>query len=289
MGIMLREALNWASSCLKKAKIAAPRFEAELLMAHLLEVDRLHLYLKLESALSKKEWESYRSLVQRRSLHEPFAYIAGEKEFCGFCFMVNKSVLIPRPETELLVEAAVSWVKKSFARGKGVRLLEHGTGSGAVAVSLALLLPEAQIWATEISADALKVAESNARRHAVEERVTFFHGNFWQNLPEDLLYDAVITNPPYIPRQELSKLSPGVRCYEPRLALDGGDDGLDAYRSILRGLPEKLIAGGLFAVEMGWSQRVSLEAFLWSSGAFSRLEVLRDYAGHERILLAYRG
>jgi release factor glutamine methyltransferase len=287
MSVSLTEALRWASVYLQEAGIAQHRLEAELLLAHLLQVERLFFYTHRDSLLKKKEWARYRSWIYRRAAQEPFAYIVGEKEFYGYRFCVNKAVLIPRPETEHLVEVVINWVEENCGKEEELHLLEHGTGSGALAITLALLLPRSQVWATELSPKALRVARSNAAIHKVQQRIKFIKSNFWENLPSGQLFQVIVSNPPYIPSAEIKNLPPDVR-QEPLLALDGGQDGLDAYRTLLEGLPRYLAPGGLFAVECGYQQRPRLEKLFRRTGIFCHLEVHKDYAGHERILCGRR-
>ncbi|MDO9534139.1 MAG: peptide chain release factor N(5)-glutamine methyltransferase [Bacillota bacterium] len=286
--ISIKQALIEASSFLRENGLSSPRDEAELLLAFLLKKGRLYLYAHGENELPLNLREEYRKMLFRRSEGEPFAYLTGKKEFMGLSFLVEEGVLVPRPETEHLVETALEWISLLFPQsrdGKTLRILDLGTGCGNLAVSLAYHLPNAFLAGVDISAKALQLALINARRMDVEERVAYYCGDFWNALPEDdYRFDVVVSNPPYIPRLEIPLLSSEVQ-KEPRQALDGGVDGLDAYREIFRGIKKHLRSPGFLGLEVGEGQAQNIVAMGCRLGFVNKVEIVRDYAGIERIVM----
>ena len=278
------EALQRASLCLRKAGLEQPRDEAEILLAHLLGWNRLKLFLERSSELPAASGATFSAAVERRARNEPLAYITGEKEFYGLPFAVSPAVLIPRPETELLIDAVLEWARKREGRIKGVDL---GCGSGNLAITLAYHLPEAVFCAVDISPEALELAKTNALRHDVHRRIRFVKGDFRQALafPQPLLrFNLIVSNPPYVESGELEELPATICNYEPLLALDGGPDGLAAYRGILAALPRYLERPGLMALEIGSGQGGALLALCRGLNYFHRLDLLRDYRSLPRII-----
>ncbi len=278
------EALQRASLRLRKAGLEQPRDEAEILLAHLLGWSRLKLFLERSSELPAGSGAAFSAAVERRARHEPLAYITGEKEFYGLPFAVSPAVLIPRPETELLIDAVLEWARKREGKITGVDL---GCGSGNLAVTLAYHLPEATFCAVDLSSEALELAKANALRHGVHERVCFVKGDFRQApaFPQPLLrFNLIVSNPPYVERGELEELPATICNYEPLLALDGGPDGLAAYRGILAALPRYLERPGLMALEIGSGQGGALLALCRELDLFHQLDLLRDYRSLPRII-----
>lgn len=255
--------------------------EAELLFTELLNCDRASLYLNRDSILNKEKLFSVSSALKRRIKGEPIQYIIGKTEFMGLEFKVTLDVLIPRPETEILVEAAI---KITRLIGEEVRILDLGTGSGCIAVSLAKLLPKAKVTATDISPEALKVALENARSNNVD--IDFFQGDLFGtcNLTP-ITYDLIISNPPYIRSSEIKKLQPEVQ-YEPPIALDGGKEGLDFYKRIINDTPRYLKKKGFLILEIGFDQKDDLKKNLQNSGYFEIIEVIKDYNNIDRVVVA---
>lgn len=282
--ITIEEALRKASFRLREAGIERARDEAELLLLSLQGWDRLKLFLQrsafLESALAGAFWAA----VERRARNEPLAYIAGVKEFYGLDFTINRAVLIPRPESELLVDAVLEWAR---TKNEAIRGVDLGCGSGNIVVTLAYHLPEACFYAVDLSPEALTLAEANARRHGVERRVHFLQGDFLDAFPaaeKAPLFNLIVSNPPYLQTAELEKLPPTIRDYEPSLALNGGPDGLDAYRSILEALPRFLQAPGMMALEIGSTQGPALLSLCRRRSLFHRLTLQNDYQALPRVL-----
>lgn len=268
--------LSSAISALRDAAVESPQLDAQLMLARALKCSRLDVLAHPERVLTAEECSSFHSMLDKRASRYPLAYILGEKEFFGLTLEVTPSVLIPRPETEILVEQIVARVPRD------ARIADVGTGSGAIAVALANSIPEARIWATDASEGALKVARANAEKHAVSERVITVSGDLLEPLIEaGQRLDAVVSNPPYIPSAVIGTLEPEVRC-EPVGALDGGVDGLDAYRRLF---PQAAKCSRLIAVEFGIGQGDSVAEIARAAG-FCDVEIVPDLAGTERVAIA---
>lgn len=270
------EALHRGTAFLDRKAVPEARLEAEVLLAFALGKPRIHLYTGFDQPLVAAEIDAYRRLLTRRAAGEPTAYLTGEKEFWSMSFLVDARVLIPRPDTERLVEAA--------AQRGGRRVLEIGTGSGAVALALARELPDARIVATDLSADALEVARANAHRHGLAERVRFAQGDLFAPVAGER-FDLVVSNPPYVPHLDIPRLQPEIAYHEPRIALDGGPDGLAILRRLVAEAPAHLEPGGWLLSEMGDGQAPAVVALAEAAG-FEAIEVLRDLAGRPRTLAA---
>jgi release factor glutamine methyltransferase len=288
----IKEALQEAASFLRGQGIGEGRVEAELLLALLLQTGRPYLYAHGETMLSFTQSADYAELCRRRAAGEPLAYISREKEFMGLPFYVEAGVFIPRPETELLVELVLRWAREAENNsGDAVNLhiLELGTGSGNIAVSLAYYLPRAYLVAVDADAKALATACRNSHRHGVAARINFLQGHYYRALETAAgvkrHFRIIVANPPYIEEGMLPGLPVEVR-QEPRRALCGGPDGLDAYREIIAGALAVLLAPGLLALELGAGQAAEVKALAQRAG-FARAEVHKDYAGIERVLLCF--
>jgi release factor glutamine methyltransferase len=268
--------LAWTQEFFAKKGIDAPRLTAEVLLAHALSCDRVRLYLDFDKPLGDPELARYRELVRRRAEGEPTAYLVGRREFYGRPFRVDPRVLVPRPETELLVEAALA------ALPPGGSALDLCTGSGCVAVSLALAEKEARVVATDVSEDALALARENAA--ALGAVVEFATGDLWSAVHGARRFHVIASNPPYIPTKELPGLSREVR-REPCIALDGGDDGLALLRRIVEGAPSRLEPGGTLCLEMHETHAETVPALCRAAG-FARAEARKDLAGLPRLTVA---
>ena len=272
----LAAALHWASAHLS-AHTDRPHVEAELLLAHLLDQPRAYLWAHPEATLTPQQTADYAAWVQRRGAGEPLPYITGQIEFFGLTFTVTPNVLIPRPETETLVETALDWLK---AHPDSV-VVDVGTGSGCIAVALAVHVPSLRLYATDISPAALQVARANAERHNVAERITFLEGDLLAPLPEPV--HLIVSNPPYIADDEWDALPLSVQ-QEPRLALLSGADGLDAVRRLLAQAPTRLQPGGLMLVEIGERQGKAAQALAQAAFPQADVAILPDLAGKDRVL-----
>lgn len=293
------EVIQKSAEFLTKRGVDSPRLQAELLLAHLLKLPRMKLYLNFERVLTDAEADALREFVKRRGAREPLQHILGSTSFCGFEIAVNRQVLVPRPETEVLAE--LGWVflgalkqaspqtssqARPAGRGEGFpTALDFGTGSGCIAITLAAKCPAAHVVALDISPAALAVARENAQRNGVNQRVEFVCGDGFGALRPEDRFDLIISNPPYIPGGEIASLQPEVRDFDPRGALDGGADGLDFYRRLAAEAPARLAAGGKLMVEFGDGQADELgkifEAQMWIVEA-----VREDYSQRQRILIA---
>jgi release factor glutamine methyltransferase len=261
--------------------IDSPRLNAELLVGQALALKRMQLYLQFERTLSAAELELIRPLVRRRGLREPVQYILGETEFFGLKLKVDRRALIPRPETERLVELVTTQRVAPPAT-----ILDLGTGSGAIALSLAQHYPAAKVTAVEFSVDALALARENAAGCGLGDRVTFVSGSWFDGLPAEARFDLIIANPPYLSAEETAQTAPEVRGHEPAQALTADEAGLADLRKILAGAPRFLAPGGLLALETGIAHHAALAGLATAAG-FMRTESLRDLTDRDRYLLAW--
>jgi len=260
MGVTILEVIQRSADFLGKKGVDAPRLQVELLLAHVLKMPRMKLYLNFERELAEPEVKILRELVVRRGQREPLQHIVGSVSFCGLELTVGPGVLVPRPETELLAERAWKFLA-SLPEKAGPRGLDLGTGSGCLAIALAVNAAKTRIDAIDLSAEALHVARQNAARHQLLDRIEFFHGDGFAALDKGRVYDLIISNPPYIPSADIETLEPEVRDFDPRMALDGGADGMDFYRRIAA-------EAGAFLKPQG---RVMLELNDYGSGIVSEV------------------
>jgi len=274
--VTLKQAFSHAREILIANNIEEATLESELLLRHTLKISRVQLYRDLDYELNPKEEKNFRHLIERRLSGEPTAYITGHREFYGFDFYVDPSVLIPRPESELLVEKALK-----LAQNQAVSTIaEIGTGCGAIAISLALNLPQIKIYATDISASALKVALFNCQKHGVVNRICLLQGDMLDPLPEPV--DLIIANLPYVKESELSPIYSAN--FEPLLALNGGSDGLGKIRQLCRQANNKLCPDGYLLLEIGQGQSRAVTTFLGSRFPQAKIEVTPDLGGIDRVV-----
>jgi release factor glutamine methyltransferase len=262
-----------------------PRLDAQLLLSHVLGKERSYLYMYPEQELEPAQETRWRALLARRERGEPVAYLLGHKEFYGLDFSVDRRVLIPRPETELLVEAALSICRQRLSGGKAPLVADIGTGSGAIPVSIAVHEPALpSLYAIDISADALEVARLNCQRHRVADRVQLLQGNLLEPLP--VAVDLLLANLPYVGTREQETMLPDVLNYEPHLALFSGPDGLELLHRLMREAAsgEKLRAGAELLLEIGYQQREALTRLAQEIWPQARVSCLKDYAGWDRVL-----
>lgn len=283
-GPSVRDILKKSEAFLAERGVDSPRLSAELLLAATLGLDRLHLFLDLDRPLAEDEIARARDLMARRGRGEPVSLILGRKEFFGLEFCVSPDVLVPRPETEMLLEEA----QARIAADAEFLAVDLGTGSGCLAVGLAVLFPRAQVAAVDLSPAALAMARCNAERHEVLDRVLLARADAGRCPLPDGSCRLVLANPPYVTDGEYAELSPEVREYEPRLALVGGEDGLDQVRAQAPEVARLLEPGGLGFMEIGWRQGPAALEIFQSLGAFSSAGVLRDLAGHDRVVAVQR-
>jgi release factor glutamine methyltransferase len=267
--------LEWTKGYLAEKGIGNARLEAEWMLCEILGLDRVGLYVNFDKPLSAAELAHFRGMVARRARREPLQYILGTQEFMGLDFEVAPGVLIPRHDTEVLVEEAVR------RGGNARKVLDIGVGSGCIAVALARLLPDAQVFGVEQSPEALAVARRNAEKNGVA--VTLREGSLFEPFPGER-FDLIVSNPPYIPTADLAGLQPEVRDFEPTGALDGGPDGLDFYRRIIPAAPDYLNPGGWLLFEVGIGQAEQVLGLFGETGRFGELFTAKDPGGIERVV-----
>ena len=273
--------LKWSEQYFGSHGAETPRLDAEVLLSHLLGEKRIYLYVHFDQPLTADELAKYREMVKRRTSGEPVAYICGEKEFMGLPFKVSPAVLVPQPDTELLVEMAIERLK-----GKdNIRIADICTGSGAIALALAHYLPEATVAATEISPEALEIAKENAEALGLSDCTEIFEGDLLTPLAGKT-FDAIVSNPPYIPSADIDGLPREVRA-EPRMALDGGADGLDFYRRLVGESATLLKDNGFLAMECGETQAGAIVEMA-TTGGFGKTKIVRDLADKERVVVLWK-
>ncbi len=274
--MIIADALAWA--CAQLGPSSTANVDARLLLQHVLQRSRASLIAHGDEPLTPDQQARLEALVGRAALREPVPYLVGSAPFYGLDFVVTPAVLIPRPETELLVEAALQWAR----RRPGLVVVDVGTGSGCIAVTLARELPTARILATDVSAEALVVARQNATRHGVESRIEFYEGSLLAPLP--VAPDLVVANLPYIGDAEWTALDRGVKWYEPELALRGGPTGLELIERLLQEAKGCLRADAALFLELGWRQGAAAQQLAQETFPQARIELLTDYAGHDRVM-----
>lgn len=277
----------WARHTLSQAGVENAVQESRWLVAYALGLENHHLASKAEEPVLAERWAHAASLVSRRAAREPLQYILGKQEFCGLEFHVNQAVLIPRPETEVLVQEVV----RAIDLDKDAVLVDVGTGSGCVAVTLATILGRARIFAVDRSPEALAVAKSNAERHAVAEKIEWMEGDLLSSLRERGMagaVDVIVSNPPYIAEADWAGLQPEVREFEPRSALVSGPKGTEFHERLLREAKEFLVPGGSLVMEIGQGQFPSVQEIAGHIGGYAPLRVVEDEAGIERVIIARR-
>jgi len=280
--VTLKEALRQAEARIASQHIPDTRMEAELLLMHALGIQRAELYARLDETLSSAVGDEFQALVERRLRHEPAAYILGRHEFYGTELQVDRRVLIPRPETELLVETALDFVGRRFGREQPCSVVDVGTGSGAIAIALALHLPRARIYATDASSGAIDVARLNCSRHGVQGRVGLLMGDLLEPLSQRV--DVIVANLPYVKDADIPQLMPEIREFEPVAALAGGADGLDHVRRLLAQAQDHLLSGGAAMLEIGLGQADEAVTLAKRHFPESEVDLLKDFAGIERVL-----
>jgi release factor glutamine methyltransferase len=275
--------LKWTQQYFSTKGVESPRLDAEVLLSHILQKERIYLYVHFDEPLEGAELARFREMVKQRVKRVPVAYIIGEREFMGLPFKVSPAVLVPRPDTEILVEAVI----KELGEKTDPVFVDIGTGSGAIVLSILKNIESAQAAAVDISAEALAIARENAERLELAARVDFFQGDLYEPV-QGRIFDAIVSNPPYIPDADIEGLEPEVREYEPYGALAGGVDGLDFYRKLVNEGAELLRPGGFIAFEVGIHQAQAVAALANVDPAFSKTEIVKDYAGIDRVVILWK-
>lgn len=279
----VKRILEWTIPHLKSHGSESPRLDAEILLAHARSCPRIQLYTSYDAPLTDAQRSTMRDLVKRRAAAEPVAYLVGHREFFGLDFRVTKDVLIPRPDTETLVVEAIEQLKPQAQP----RVLDLGTGSGCIAISLAVNCPTARVTAIDISPTAITIATENAKLHSVSERIRFLLGDLFAPLGNER-FELIASNPPYIASAEIETLMPEVRLHEPRSALDGGSDGLNIIRRLVADAPTHLVSGGTLLIEISGEQAEAVTQLLVSNGHYEAISVVRDLAKQPRVVRAVR-
>ncbi len=280
----MKEFLNWSIGRLNQAGIDFPRMEAEALLAGALKLCREEIYRRPERVLTESEKTILYNFVGRRVLREPVAYIIERKEFWSLDFKITPDVLIPRPETETLVETLLLISRKNSDK-MPIRLLEIGTGSGAIAVVAAQEIPDCRVTATDYFLEALAVAKLNAENHRVQDKINFIKSDMFSGLPI-VLYDYIVSNPPYIQTSRLNDLMTDVIEFEPRSALDGGSDGLSFYKRIIPEALSYLKKGGAVILEIGETQAKAVTRLFYQEDQYEEIKAIQDYSGYDRVVSA---
>ncbi|UCG80077.1 MAG: peptide chain release factor N(5)-glutamine methyltransferase [Desulfobacterales bacterium] len=278
--------LKWTTGYFKSHRLEQPRAAAEILLAHALGLRRVDLYVQYDRHLQVEELELFRGFIKRRIQREPVAYIVGKKEFWSMDLRMTPDVLIPRPETETLVEAALSIVQPKPGP-EPLRILDLGTGSGAIVLAMASEWPGQSFYAVDRSEKALAVARENARTRELDKTITFLQGDWFDPVRDRGRYfDVIVSNPPYIASHEFEVLPPEITEYEPREALDGGSDGLAAIRLIIEQAAHHMIPGGWLLFEIGHDQWVAVEKLISGGKTYRDWAVIKDYSGYDRVVRA---
>jgi len=277
----LKEALKHGVVTLRDKGLEQPLTDALAILCFVLHCDKTYIYTHGEKPVSQDDFNKFMNFIEMRSLGKPVQYITGRQEFMSLEFFVNENVLIPRPETEILVETVLYEAKSLGA--VDLRILDMGTGSGCIGISLAYYLPHSHVTCVDISQKALDVARKNAERLGVADRMHFIQSNIFENVL-NMKFHVIVSNPPYIPSGEIVKLEANVRDFEPRTALDGGEDGLSFYRTIIAEAPDYLTEGGLLAMEVGIGQAEDVSNIM--SSAFTGIRIVEDLQGIGRVVYA---
>jgi len=276
--------VQWATTYFSNHDIDSPRATAEILLAHVLNTRRIDLYLRYDQPLIPAELENFKTLIKRRLNREPVAYILESKEFWSMDLRVTREVLIPRPETECLVEKTLELLAMDSKLASKL-ILELGTGCGAVILALASENPRHSYWSTDISLNAIRVARQNARRHGLDGKVHWINGDWFAPLrSKPGVFDLIVSNPPYIRSDDLTRLQPEIKAYEPLLALDGAADGLRCLRHIIQSAYLFLKPRGAVILEIGHDQKAPLAQMIAECGQYEEIHFYQDYSAYDRIL-----
>lgn len=279
--------ISWSETYFRSNQIDNPRLTTEILLSFNLKIKRIELYLQHDRPLNKDELASYKKLLKRRIDREPVAYITGRKGFWNSEFLTPSNVLIPRPDTETLVEKALTFLnlKKDSSEVVSKKILELGAGSGAIIISLAEVHPENQYFASDLSDDAIKAITANAGRILDNTEIHLLQASWFDAIKKNEFFDLVISNPPYIRALEIDTLEEEIKTYEPRMALDGGEDGLLCLKEIILNASDYLLPGGRLLLEMGYDQKESVNDISKTCPDFEQAEFIKDLAGNWRVAI----
>jgi release factor glutamine methyltransferase len=282
----IQRLLTWTTGYLTQKKVDSPRLSAELLLSHVLGLKRIELYTQYSRVVEQEHLARLRDLVKRAGQHEPIAYLVGKTEFYSLEFEATPDCLIPRPETELLVQRAIELLRQ---RSTPRRVCDLCTGCGVIAVAIARNTPDTKLIATDISAPALAVAARNVDKHGLQEHIELRQGDLFDPLIAELdQFDMIVCNPPYVSKAEYDALDKNVKDYEPRIALHGGEQGLDVYRRIAERVTEFLKPDGILLLEIGHAQGPAVQQLFQQTNAFEAVKVEKDLNTHDRVVIAMR-
>ncbi len=279
----LKTALEIGIERLLKKEYNNPMLEAKLLLAYVLGIDKDDLFFRLSEEIPEDKLEKYYELLEKRASGYPVQYILGNQEFMGLEFEVGEGILVPRPDTETLVENIIKIAEEKYS-GKLIRILDMCTGSGAIAVSLAKYIPNSMVDAADISDKAVKTAEKNAEKNQTDDRLSVIKSDLFENIKRD--YEIIVSNPPYIETEVLKTLQTEVSEYEPKLALDGGEDGLDFYRKIIKESPKYLKEDGVLGLEIGYNQGKAVSELM--RPFFYNIEIIKDLGENDRVVIGFK-
>ena len=280
--------LTWTTDYFKKSGSGSARLDAEVLLAHACDCERIELYTAFDTVPEDSVRDRFREFVKQRGEGTPVAYLVGHREFYSLTFKVTPAVLVPRPETEFLVVTAIDLAKHYEANGRSLEIADVGTGSGAIAVSVAKHVPQGKLTATDISGKALEVARENAAHHRVSERITFVECDLLSGIESDRRFDLILSNPPYIGENERQDLPPDVRDHEPTQALFAGPDGTDVIERLIPAAAQYLRSGGWLAMEIGPQIEAPVCELIRESGAFEAPSLTKDLSGFARVVKCRR-
>lgn len=286
--VTIREALVRAVELMGQREYANPVLDAQLLLAYTLDSDKNYIYTHMNTVVDERVLEEFYKHVKLRAVGYPLQYILKSQEFMGLEFKVDRGVLVPRPDTEILVERIIELCKERYSDREQIRILEIGTGSGAIAISLAHYIENALVYAVDVDDIPYETAVENAKKNKLENRVIFLKGSLFEPIDklEEQMFDIIVSNPPYIRTDEIEGLQIEVASYEPKLALDGGTDGLDFYRAITQGSLAYLSNRGVLAYEIGHDQAVDVSNLMKED--YTDIEIIKDYGKNDRVVIGYR-
>ena len=282
--------LKWTEEYFQKYNIENPRLDAEVLLGYVMNKERIFLYVHFDQPLDSEELAKFKECIKKRAMKMPVAYITGVREFMGLDFKVTEATLIPRPDTEILVETAMERLGKIAGNeaGTGKCFADLGTGSGAICLSILNYMKEIEAVTVDISPKAIAVAKENAEKFAVSDRIEFLEGDFLKPLENKGKFTAILSNPPYIPKQDILGLESDVKDFEPIGALDGGIDGLDFYRQLLVKSANYIEDGGFLAIEIGINQSQAILEMAKRNLMWGKVEVIKDLAGIDRCVVLWK-
>lgn len=284
----IQKLLNWIIEYFTNKGIESPRLSAELLLSHVLGLKRIELYTQFDKIVTKQQLDKLHDLVERAGRCEPVAYLTGKTEFYSLQLEVGPDCMIPRPETELLVERAVEFLRK---RDGTQFVCDLCTGCGPIGIAIAKNFRDARIIATDISEAALRIAAQNVEKHQLKDRIELLQGDLFEPIVPQLdveKFDLIVCNPPYVSSAEFEKLNKNIRDYEPRLALFAGEDGLDIYRRIFKKVDQFLKPGAALILEIGYAQGQAIKEMLEQAGIFTGIKIEKDFHNNDRIVTAIK-